>query len=1371
MEILPNDNQFPVTERLKNFKELTKLFTETSKVSSTESVSRNRFINTASSNTDTTNAVNTLPGRVVPSSTPLTSAPTVAQSGSLSISTIITSIRQLQDEILAKSLSADTDAAAIDQLQTLQTVLEKLVQNQADSSSSLAEKSIVFESVTPVLIHNKEDLKRQPLESKLSYMISLLHEIDTLQKNKCINIFQKIMSPVSHPKNEDSIERRISLLQKAFHEVSEHVIDIAGAGQGNAEDVSKMYLKLGVDQQSDLWQKLMIEIAKIEADAQPWTISDVINEYGINSTTEMGRQGLIEIATIASRNDGTVPRRFSNYGIDRNTLEGQQTIINIAKTIAQTDGNEISKFIKFYGIDSKSEMGQKALVDIAKMAAATDPSILQNLENYGINSTTQLGQRSLIEIIKIVASTRDSNVLRDFQKFGVDPNTPLGQQGIIEIAKIAIGKDVEEIKYIRNLGIDPNSEEGQQILIDIAKIAAAKHSNLSQHIQRFSIKPETDIGQQALIDIAKIAAIKSSNISQCIRNFGINPDTDIGQQALIDVAKIAAVTDPYISTDIKNYSINPDTDIGQQALIDIAKIAAAAKKSNISKDILNFDIKSDTSMGQQALIDIAKLAAHTDLYIAGNIRNYRINSSTEIGQQALIEIAKITAKKEGSSLSQFIQNFDIDASIPAGQQILIEIAVIAAATKGSSISRFIQNYGINPDTETGQQTLVNIAKLVAQHDSVQILQHFLNFGIKIDGEQERQTFTEILELAVAHIRNQNKEVDSPSIDVKIPKSFVDWFCHGLKRQKAEFRDSFWIWGMSLMKEAAVPKNLDLIANNQFIIEELSQCPPALKIELTKQFFSLSKMPAYNIPISINQRRRTAIPSLVLASYPSEAQVNCQLLLNSISKIKGWDDGQKSKFLFESLIKINASPLTPATKSNLVGFLASLSSYNEQREGLALIKDLINIGGKALLARVPLTIAFLKQKRDAIFKSKFSLNDIERFVEKFDNTIAKWRSPEALISYGANLDNLPEPEKTKIQQHLTSFITHTLEGTFEQNRYKLDNNAHLREIFSKPEMSLDAWKTNMQLTEAEMQQVSSGEQVSKSQQIIRQLVFNLENNHLDTAEGKQAILYPHLTTFLTKTKSAEVVLDEIQHQLQSLESQNNQNKPDIQQQKQLEIERLTIQSCIVNILNDEKHLEEKLNRLNELLSKQPANVFKQDVTTALTELQTKDIRKLSNYQVVTSNHPNDFLLMGTEVLYSCQRIDEDPNLNKCVLNYAEDGKHDLSLVIDKDTKKILARSVLRLLIDAKGQPVLFQEHAYTANEDPKYLGLLRAIATKKAQALGIPLLTSVSEPDAKKYNKYPEVLHSKGSPVPFEYVDALISIQEGPYAIPQSIRIM
>ncbi|VHO02610.1 hypothetical protein [Candidatus Rhabdochlamydia sp. T3358] len=134
-------------------------------------------------------------------------------------------------------------------------------------------------------------------------------------------------------------------------------------------------------------------------------------------------------------------------------------------------------------------------------------------------------------------------------------------------------------------------------------------------------------------------------------------------------------------------------------------------------------------------------------------------------------------------------------------------------------------------------------------------------------------------------------------------------------------------------------------------------------------------------------------------------------------------------------------------------------------------------------------------------------------------------------------------------------------------------------------------------------------------------------------------------------------------------------------------------------------------------------------------------------MVDSDDWQDLFLSGTEVLGSCQRIDEDPSFNVCLMAYVLDGKNRILCIKDPLTGKILARCIFRLLFK-DDQLVLFQERIYPSPCD--YEELLNELAETRARELGLELFTCNTQGNLSS-EKF--TLESKGSCSPYEYVDA------------------
>ncbi len=193
-------------------------------------------------------------------------------------------------------------------------------------------------------------------------------------------------------------------------------------------------------------------------------------------------------------------------------------------------------------------------------------------------------------------------------------------------------------------------------------------------------------------------------------------------------------------------------------------------------------------------------------------------------------------------------------------------------------------------------------------------------------------------------------------------------------------------------------------------------------------------------------------------------------------------------------------------------------------------------------------------------------------------------------------------------------------------------------------------------------------------------------------------------------------------------------------------------------NDNQHLETIFSANEELLKKWQTPI---------------KIDSQGPYTIEDTDHWEDLELMGTEVDGSCQNIHRDPALNKCLLSSFLDGKIRLMVAREKSSGKIIGRVILRILLDENKKPVLFMETLYTRNGVNEELIRQNIIegCRQKAQRMGIALTASVIDYYDLSANKYPGTLQSLGGPAPYEYVDALSSIEKGGiYSIPKSCLI-
>jgi len=204
----------------------------------------------------------------------------------------------------------------------------------------------------------------------------------------------------------------------------------------------------------------------------------------------------------------------------------------------------------------------------------------------------------------------------------------------------------------------------------------------------------------------------------------------------------------------------------------------------------------------------------------------------------------------------------------------------------------------------------------------------------------------------------------------------------------------------------------------------------------------------------------------------------------------------------------------------------------------------------------------------------------------------------------------------------------------------------------------------------------------------------------------------------------------------------------------------IEKFVKTMSDEKKFKEERYNtllseHLNEL-SKIDSEVYKK--WSGLKE-QFKPVD--TNNKAFITDDPIDLLLIGTEIDNSCQHI-EIGSMNRCLMGYVMDGKNK-AVVIKNDEGRIIARSIIRLLIQDDTEVVMTKERLYKANgvsdnvEDE-----LENMCIEYAKWLGVSL---ICEKDFEKmaqnmeiFNKYSMketytgVLLSKSCIAPYEYTD-------------------
>ena len=147
-------------------------------------------------------------------------------------------------------------------------------------------------------------------------------------------------------------------------------------------------------------------------------------------------------------------------------------------------------------------------------------------------------------------------------------------------------------------------------------------------------------------------------------------------------------------------------------------------------------------------------------------------------------------------------------------------------------------------------------------------------------------------------------------------------------------------------------------------------------------------------------------------------------------------------------------------------------------------------------------------------------------------------------------------------------------------------------------------------------------------------------------------------------------------------------------------------------------------------------------------QVDDVETSSSEKATLCSDWEDLFLAGSEVEGSCQRVDGNPDYNKCLLAYCLDGKNAM-LAVKGTEGKILARSMLRLLWNqTDSKPVLFLDRLYPTPCPKEREDAILKAAIIAAKSLGLELFTSWKNgpPTQEK------IIESLGSSCPYEYAD-------------------
>jgi ankyrin repeat protein len=392
----------------------------------------------------------------------------------------------------------------------------------------------------------------------------------------------------------------------------------------------------------------------------------------------------------------------------------------------------------------------------------------------------------------------------------------------------------------------------------------------------------------------------------------------------------------------------------------------------------------------------------------------------------------------------------------------------------------------------------------------------------------------------------------------------------------------------------------------------------------------------------------------------------------------YESEMANKEKIEVLKKIFESPDVDLKAMSMVAVLAGL-------EEVALLK------GLAQSPQAPQV--YLKSIMKDLLVSRFYLEGVENIAEKYEQTFGKFRNEEAVFIYLEAL-NSDESYSEMYTQSLSTYVRNVLNGEFLQERYNIDktnNRLHLGKIFRDCSELFEMWKKEESLPVAELVPEKSYtlSEISYLEVFRRKIITD---NHLGVGwKGR----YPGLFKGLSDESLIEGVIRETDS----------------------EAERQLLLLC----RNHELTKADQKDQLKKNLKLFKGTEFANDLKALLRSISLKDRSEVApGLTICNTVNPCDVLLLGDEILGSCQRLDGEPKFNRGLLGPLLDGKYRLIAIKDA-SGRMIARCLLKILIDKKtGKPVLFQERLYINQQNNTYHAkLLNEMCLRKARSLGAP----------------------------------------------------
>lgn len=498
-----------------------------------------------------------------------------------------------------------------------------------------------------------------------------------------------------------------------------------------------------------------------------------------------------------------------------------------------------------------------------------------------------------------------------------------------------------------------------------------------------------------------------------------------------------------------------------------------------------------------------------------------------------------------------------------------------------------------------------------------------------------------------------------------------------------------------------------------VLQELHEEVLSCRNECVKDYlvFSISKVNKKNLLFVFLRQagtpaQKNKLKLLILAglALPISRENKDQLLRLLLNHYKVFKDHLKQQPLLQLLSNLTSLQLPSERLFDILATVLS-STREEVTAFIDVLNTVINFDRK-LITKIDsknFSITSLEDLVAAQINHQGIVSSDKKVVECFLKILFKMRRPHAFLSYSSMHKGDPE-----MKEAILSVTTDLAQGLFYENRY--DHSPHMKML---PQELVQNWRTPLHSRLA----ISNSEAFNAQRFLHEKLVIDRHGG------------------------------DEFNDLVAALQDRNRSL-----------IESNRLLSSVFNLqMVKEENLLEELKKIHQLMKDESLEhlEFFNDIAAVMTQLQ-KSSTSL-DFEVFDTDDFSDLFLCGTEIGGSCQRVDGDMKLNKCLLGFVLDGKIRLIAVKNKQGQ-IIARAILKLLF-VEDRAALFVERVYGNHN---YSKAIIKFAFEKAQSLKIPIFIAPGYPCLT--HPHLVTLNSIGNRAPYEYEDAGHGVTRGVYAI-------